>query len=259
MINLIHAELYQLRKSFLLKVCYLVVIACSIVYAVLAHQVAMGDTSMVGNAGGVSDIFILSVIGPMLAGIIVCNDFESKNLHDAITRGRKAIVGSKIVVFTLLMMLMVMPYAVTALIGFVSKGEFSSDMFISTYINIISNSGNYDVNAAGTGKVICILLVSLLCYASRMSFCIPLAFKVRKSVIVTVVGVIFGFLIDLILSGAGKITGVDRITDLLPFTHTFLSMDMTWGEIGKVAVVSIVFIILMGALTYRMFKRAEIK
>lgn len=260
MINLIHADLYKIRKSIAFRVCLLVTIICSILLTIISHGLATGDMDIaVNTVSGLSDIFIMSVIGSLMAGISICSDFDSKNIHDAISCGRAAIVSSKIVVYSLIIMILVLPYAICGFVGFAMDGTFSNVLPFSTYTAMMANAPGLAIDVNGVLKALAVCFTSLLLYAARLSFCVPIAFKVRKSVVVMVIGVVFGFLVDLIINVLSKVEILEKLLKLTPFTHINVALDCTAGDLVKDIIISIVFIAIMGIITWVGFRKAEIK
>ena len=260
MINLIHAEFYKYRKSLALKICLLITTICAVLLGVLSNGIAKGTIDMAANSlSGLSDIFIMSVLGALMAGLAICGDFESKNIHDAISCGRRNIVISKSIGFCFIIALLVLPYAIVGLIGFISQGDFQSTISYSTYLSIMSNASDLPVNGQNIAKSIEVILISIVLYAARLSFCIPLAFKVKKSVVVTVVAVVLGFLCDFFVNLLSKVPVLDTIVEYTPFSYPMLTMEMGQGQLIKILFVSIGFIGLMVLLTNVLFKKDEIK
>lgn len=260
MINLLHAEIYKLFKSKAFHGCFLVTTVCAVILAVLSHQVAAGNISMTADTmSGLSDIFIMSVVGSLMAGLLICADFDNKNIHDEISCGRFSIVMSKSLIFVIMISLLVLPYAIVSFVGFVSGMDFNQAFSFSTYLKLMANVKGYSINAQNIGKAVEVLVISLLLYAARLSFCIPIAFKIRKSVTVTVIGVVIGFVSDFVLSMLGKIPGVKELAKYLPFSYMMMDIGMSQKELIKILLVCIVFIGLMIWLTYALFKKSEIK
>lgn len=260
MINLFKAELYKLRKLKAFKICILISFICAVCLAVITHGLATGDIGMdSSNTNGLSDIFIISVLGPLMTGFVICADFDSKNIHDEISCGRFSIVMSKSLIFAIVISFLALPYAIVALVCFISGAEFSSPFVYSTYLNMMVNENSMAVDASGIVKAVAILLVSFVLYVARLSFCLPLAFVNRKSVVVTVIGVISGFLIDLVMNGISKIPGIGKVTEYLPYHYAEIDLDSSASDLVRILIVSLVFIALMVILTYRLFKRSEIK
>lgn len=260
MINLIHADFYKLRKTLAFKVCLLITIGCAAILTFLSHGMATGTLEVQSSvASGLSDAFMVSVIGSLFAGILICNDFDSKNIHDEISCGRGSIVVSKTVIYTIVIILFVLPYAIAGFVAFVSKGSFTMDYNFSTYTAVMANSTGMAVDGNAIFKVIRLLLVSVILHAAKLSICIPLAFKVRKSVIVTVIGVVFFCVIDSIINVLVDVPVVGEILKFTPFSYNLLPMTISEGELLKICLVSTGFIIIMAFVTYRLFRKAEIK
>ena len=194
-----------------------------------------------------------------MAGLAICGDFDTKNIHDAISCGRRNIVISKSIGYCVIIALLTLPYAIAGFVGFVSEGEFQSALAYSTNMSMMANPSNYPVDGAGIAKAIEVLLINIVLYAARLSFCIPIAFKVKKSVVVTVVGVVLGFLCDFFVNMISKIPVLDTIVEYTPFSYPMISLDMGQGELLKILCISIGFIVLMIALTNVLFKKDEIK
>jgi ABC-2 type transport system permease protein len=265
MLNLIHAEFYKLRKSSGLKVCFLLSCICAAALALISHSIAAGNMSsdISASASGLTEIMIVSLLGSLMAGILVCSDFETKAIHDAVAcgRGRSAVILSKVLIYIFIIALLLMPYTIAAVIGFSTGAEFSKPFVASVFIKILSNETGLEVTAASIGKIIMISIVTMLVHAARLMICIPLAFKIRKSIAILGIGFAFSAVIDLIIGLLDDIPLLGDLLSLTPFNKRFmmLTMDAGAGTLLKAAVTSIVFMVLITAITYKVFKRAEIK
>ncbi len=260
MINLIYGEFYKYRKSLALKICLLITTSCAILLGVLSNGMAKGTMEMTADSlSGLSDIFIISVLGALMAGLAICGDFDTKNIHDAISCGRRNIVISKSIGYCVIIALLTLPYAIVGFVGFVSGGEFQTSLSYSTYLSMMANPSKLAIDGTGIAKSIEVLLISIVLYTARLSFCIPLAFKVKKSVVVTVVGVVLGFLCDFFVNLLSKVPLLDTIVEYTPFSYPMLTLDMGQGELLKILCISMGFLILMIALTNLLFKKDEIK
>jgi len=117
MINLLRAELFKLRKSTAFKVCFLLSCASAMALTYFSHAIAIGSfsNSISGSASGLSEFVIISLLGSLLTGIMVCSDFETKTIHDAIAcgKGRSSVVLSKVLVYVLIITLLFVPYELT--------------------------------------------------------------------------------------------------------------------------------------------------
>ncbi len=265
MLNLISAEFFKLKKSTGFKLCLLITCICAWSLISVSHGIGTGDlsTDISGSASGLTEIMVISLLGSLLAGILVCSDFESKTIHDAIAggNGRISVVISKVFVYLLLICLLFLPYAFATLIGLYTYATFSSSFAISVFINILADMSGQSITFSMAGNILLLSLVTGIVYAARLSICIPVAFKVRKPIVVMAFGFAAGFIIDLI---AGAAEGIPLLSDLLtvtPFYRDYLmiSMDSSDGIMLKAAIVSLLFLSIMTGITYLLFKKAEIK
>src|SRR5574344_2195626 len=148
MINLLHAELFKLRKSKTFKISLLVTSICALILLGISYGNAAGKCNVSsGNASGLSDVFIMSVIGALMAGVIICADFESKDIHDEIPCGRFGIVVSKSIIYSIIIMILVLPYGVISIAGFISGNNFDQMFNFSVFLNVMSNKENLTVNS----------------------------------------------------------------------------------------------------------------
>jgi ABC-2 type transport system permease protein len=265
MINLIHSEFYKLGKSTGTKICFLLSLVSAFFLIYISHSIAVGNMSadLNGSASGLTEVMIVSLLGSLMAGMLICSDFETKTIHEAIAsrNGRRTVVISKAFVYFIEVSLLLLPYAVITLIGFLSGAQFSKPFVASVFIGILANEAGIGVTVAAAFKILLISFVTMLVYAARLSICIPLAFKVRKPVVVMAVGFAFSFLFDVII---GVLDDVSIIHDIISFTPysrkmLLLPLDAGAGTLFKAAAVSIVFFAAVTAFTYLLFRRDEIK
>ncbi|MGG7177385.1 hypothetical protein ACQPU1_07340 [Clostridium paraputrificum] len=265
MFNLIHAELFKLRKSAGLKVGLIASTLCAIGLAMISHNIAIGTIGeeVIANASGLSEVMMISLLGSLMAGILVCSDFETKTIHDSVAcgNGRGNIVFSKFLVYVLIIGMLMIPYIIVTLIGFSTSTEFAKSFNVSVFANIMSESSTIGVSAESIGKIISISLVEILVYVARLSICILIAFKARKTMVVMGIGFTLSGLVDLLIGLVDDIPGVSKIISMTPFYREYMliNMDTEVGTLLKIALISIVFILVIALITYKLFKRAEIK
>ena len=265
MLNLIFAEFYKLKRSKGIKLCFGFTVICSISMAIISHNVAIGklNLSISGSASGLSEVVIMSLIGSIMTGILVCNDFETKTIHDEIIggNGRKSIVYSKAIVFSICIALLLLPYIVVTFIGCSSDLEFSKLAGSSGFMNIIVENKSLDFSAFNVGRILLISITLIIVYIGRISLFIPIAFKSRKPMIVMSVGFGLSTLVDIFIGLLGDISGVSKIILLTPYSREYLliSMETEFTMILKAMVVNIIFTIIMIYITYKIFRKSEIK
>ena len=265
MLNLIHAEIYKLRKSTSIKICFLLSMASAIALICISHNIAVGNlsTDISGSASGLTEIVIVSLLGSLMGGILVGSDFETKTIHASIAggHGRIAVVTSKVLVYIMIVALLLLPYAITTIVAVCTGADFATPFVASTFIGILSDEAGAAVTSGTLCKIIAVSLVTMMVDAARLSVCIPIAFKIRKPVAVTTIGFAFSALIDLLLRVLRKIPLISDIIAITPFHKNFLilTMDTSAGTLWKAVICSTVFIIVIIALTFSIFRKAEIK
>lgn len=265
MINLIHGELFKLKKSKLFWSLLLLITAAAIALAVLSNMVAEGKFGMdiTASASGVGEVMIISLLGSLMAGIVVCGDFETSTIHDeiAVSGGRHSIVISKFFVFTLVIAALMVPYIIVTLIAFSSGKEFADPFIVSVFSGIMAKNASVTVTAGSIGKILAISLAEILVYASKLSICIPVGFKTRKTIAVVSIGFASSFFLDLIFGLLSKNDLLEKIIKITPFSKKYLllTMDTGAGDIVMAMVTSLIFMAVMVLITWKLFNKAEVK
>ncbi len=265
MINLIHAEFYKLYKSISIKLCFLIAGISAAAFTVISHALAAGSISknVIGSASGLSELVIIALLGSLLSGILVCNDFETKTIHDAVAcgKGRRSIVISKMLIYICIMLVLLMPYGVSSIVGFCTGAQFVKPFVGSAFLRMLYDGNNYSLTTGNICKMVSVSLTLVLVHAARLSICIPVAFKTRKPVAVTAIGFAYSILIDLILGLLKDTPVLGKLISISPYNREFILMSFdTKAEVmGKAVISSTVFLVLMTILTYYSFRRAEIK
>lgn len=265
MINIIKADLYKMFKMSSLYISFIICCCSAVGIAYVLYGIPKGDfdIEMSTNVSLLVDIMLVSLFGGVLAGGIISSDFESKNIHSEIAcgKGRFSIVISKLVTFGIGMLIIALPYAITAVIGFVMDIEFSHLIGIpSQFFDVMTNVCGIEKNGAGIGKVIFICILIMFMYIARLSICIPVAFKFRKNIPVIIVGFISAFVFDIITPAVKDIPVVSDFFECLPYSMiTKCTLDAEAGDIIKILISGVVFIAVMVAITYALFRKDEIK
>ena len=263
MINLFHAEFYKLRKSSFIKIAFIICAICAVSMAFVSNQVQTGNVpaSALGSASGLCEAMVVSLLGSLAIGTIICTDFESKSIHDEITckHGRLSVVIVKVVMSLVAILILMIPYGVTALIALASGTEFSK-MFVASAFARIMSSG-VEVSASSIGSIIVITIAVALAHTARIAICIPLAFKIKKSAIIMAIGFTFSAFMSFLTSLIEKDSFFDKLIKWTPFCNDYamVTMDTDAGAIVKGLIISAIFIAVIGFITYRLFRRAEIK
>lgn len=261
MINLLYAGLFKLRKSMFIKIVFLVAVGSAGVMSFAAYGMAQGSISVssTGMTAFFSDIQMTALLGSLTAGIFICGDFEDKSIADAISGGigRGAVIAAKFLLFFITVALIMLPFFVAAFVSLGIGAEFTA--YVPTpVLMLMASAQSTAVTADMLLKAAAILLVNLLVYAGQLSLCILLVFLFQKPVLVVAVSYAVSFLSGQLSSIGGK------AGDLLAFTpfgaeFTKLTLDAGAEVFIKPVVCSIGFIAVVAVITYRIFKKAEIK
>lgn len=265
MFNMIKADIYKLSKIKPVKICILASALCALGVAYMLHGVYKGTYSLeAGSAFAlVSDTMIVIILGSILAGTLICGGFESKNIHDEIAcgNGRFAIIMTKTAAISLLMILLVLPYVLISIIGFASNIGFGVYTGVpSAFFNILSNVAGVEITNGYVIKSIVLGMLIMLTYIAKISICIPVAFKARKSIVVIMTGFVTTFIFDILGVLVKDVDGISDVMEVLPYTMIYrLTLDCSTEVMVKSLISSIVFIGAMLGITYSLFRRAEIK
>ncbi|MGN0165909.1 MAG: hypothetical protein ACI39R_06975 [Lachnospiraceae bacterium] len=259
--TLFFATIYRMRKTTGVKVALVLTCLAAIGYYLLANMLASGSlaASQAGNVTALGDGMIIWLFGSLSVGLLVGNDFENKTVHGAIGYGRKRIVINYFLVFAVLVLLMVLPYTLGSLICIISGRSFAGaeGAVISNYLgNVIYFDDNDPIS-----KLVLSYVAAAFVYMSQMSICIPVAVRLKKTVIVTAFGFFFGMITALLSTLASKVKILDNIYRLTPYHYginkTGIGADVS--HMLSAVLVSVIFIFLMGLLTFVIFRKSDIK
>ena len=265
MYNLISADLFKLRKSMAIKILFGITTISSIIMAVIAYLIPQGniDASMTGIGFLFSDIDVISILGAVLAGVFICGDFDDKTIHDAIANGysRETVIVSKAVVFCCAVAFLLIPYAIIICISLSTGSKFDMGKVSVGFLHILTSEAGITFSTPEIWKFLAVMLTLMIIYAAQLSVCVPLAFTLKKPVLV--VPIYYGFTIFCaqLVGLRGKSALFDGIFACTPFggNYTFITLDSGLGDILKSIFVSLIFIIVMLVVTYSSFRKSEIK
>lgn len=260
--NLIRADVFTLSRSTGVRVSLLVAAVAAAAYLYLSHQLGTGavDPSAADSASVLSDVLIVYLLGSLLAGILVATDIDTKAIHDVLlTSSRGVVVATKTVTLVALVASLVAPYGIASVVGFLSGQEFSA--FLPTpFLAIAANEPGLATDAGSVGRVLGVVAGTAAVYAARVSICLPLAFAVRRPVAVMAVGFGGNFLADFLASLAVDVPVLGDLVELTPFgSRHSLTLSSNAGDVLTTVGVSVVFLTLMSAVSYLIFRRADIK
>ncbi len=265
MFNLIRADLFKLRKSTAIKVLFGITTVSALIMAIMAYLIPLGkvEVRLTGLGFMFSDMNMISILGAVIAGILICGDFDNKTIHDAIANGcnRGAVIIGKATVFFCAISFILLPYAIIVGFALSAGSNFSMGSISIGFLNILTSAAGTAFSAAEIWKLLAVMLTMMIVYLGQLSICVPLAFTLKKPVFV--VAIYYGFSIL-----SGQLKGLSDSSEVFnsifsatPYggNYTLMSLDTLSGDILKAISVSLVFMIVMLAITYFAFRKSEIK
>ncbi|MFO1446131.1 ABC transporter permease [Bacillus sp. Bva_UNVM-123] len=264
MYNLILADLYSLRKSLTLKVLFVASLLCASVMTYISNLVTQGKIGIEisGIGSFFTDVHMTALLGSVVAAVYIVNDFETKTIHDAISSGssRSMLVISKTFVYFFIIALIVLPYSIVINMAIITDNMLSP-VLPSAFLNIMANEPHLTYTAALFVKMMVITLTIMIVYASQLSFCVLIAFVLRKKVLVIMIGYAIMFISGQLIALRDKYSILDTILSYTPYGVSFSQfvIDAEAGVFIKAIVISVLFSVLMIAITYVSFRKSEIK
>ena len=265
MLNLIQADLFKLRKSMAIKVLVGITTFSSIVMVLMAYLIPKGtiDKSMTGIGFMFSDINMMSIIGAVIAGIIICGDFDNKVIHTAISSGysRGTVILGKSIVFLISIGILLIPYALVTVISLNSGSAFSMGSVGVGFLNLITRNSGITMTSGYVGKLAVVMITLIIVYAAQLSICIPISLTIRRPVFVIAIYYGITILFAQLVGIKDKFRVLSDIFSWTPYggNYTFLTLDSGAGDILKALIVSLAFIAIMMLVSYSVFRKAEIK
>ncbi|RXZ80393.1 ABC transporter permease [Paenibacillaceae bacterium] len=265
MLNLIQADLYKLGKSKAIKVLFAITTLSAALMAVMAYLIPQGKIkgSMTGIGFMFSDVNMISILGAVIAGVFICGDFDNKTIHDAIANGcsRGAVIVSKAAVFCCAITIILMPYVLITGIALGTGSEFSMGSLAVGFLNILTTESSSTLSAAAIWKLLIVIMTLIIVYLAQLSICVPLAFLLKKPVLVVAIYYVFTIFCAQLTGLGDSYPVIDHIFDWTPYggSYTFVVLDTVPGDIIQAIATSLVFIVVMVAITYMAFRKSEIK
>lgn len=260
MINQLRADLYLVPRSAVAALCLLTVSITAGLYTWLHYLLATGEVgaAAAGDMQGLSDVLLVSLLGPLLYGVVVSQPFSTKSVHNALLgSSRAAFVASKTVTAALLVAALSLPYGVAVLVGRATGAQFVTTIHTGFSLALGEPGA---LTWPAVGQVLAITLTSALLAAAKLSVCLPLAFWLRRPLVVMAFGFVWSFIADLLADFASRVDVLDALIRLSPFSsHHMPAPESSSADFLATIVVSVVFIALMGAASWLVFRRADVK
>ncbi|MNO37103.1 ABC-2 family transporter protein [compost metagenome] len=265
MFNLIRADLFKLRKTWTIRIVIGITAISALIMAMMAYLIPQGkiEASMTGIGFMFSDVNMISILGAVLAGISICGDFDNKTIHNAVANGisRSTVIVSKAIILACSLALILLPYAIITTAALGSGSDYNMGSVAVGFLHLLTSEAGSGFSAAEIWKLLAVMLTLIIVYAAQLSICVPLAFLLKKPVLV--VAIYYGLsILSAQLAGlANSSQAFNRIFALTPFggNYTFLTLDAAGGDLFKAITVSLVFTIVILAFTCVIFRRSEMK
>jgi ABC-2 type transport system permease protein len=264
MYNMIRADLFKIGKSSAVKILFLITCISAGTMAVMAYLIQKGSigSNMSGIGFMFSDVNMISILGAVAAGILICGDFENKSIHNAISCGRSrgTVIVSKAIAFSIVIGFVLLPYAIATGIALMTGYRFDMGSAVG-FLNILTKNSGAAMGVNDVLKLLLIMLSLMFVYAAQLSICVPIAFKLKKPVFV--VAIYYGLTILFAqLTNLKDSNGI--LKDIFSFTpygsnYTFLTIDSASGDILKAISVSLIYTAVILAVTFGGFRKSEIK
>lgn len=264
MLNLIQADLYKLWKSTAIKVLLGITVLSSVLMTIMAYEIPKGniDKNMTGVGFMFSDVNVMSILGAVIASILICGDFENKGIPDAIASGcsRSSIIVSKTIAFCCSIAIILLPYAITTVIALCTGSIFSMGSVSVGLLNVLTSASN-SFSTAHIWKLLAVIFTLIIVYGAQLSLCIPLAFSLKKPVFVVAIYYAFTILSAQLSNLSSSSSVFKNISSCTPYggNYSLTTLNTSSGDILKAIAVSIIFTFIMLAVTYSIFRKSEVK
>lgn len=255
MYNIIKCEFFKLRKSRSFYVIFLVMAAMSLLmfYMIASREQEIVNRGTVVNSGvniflnALSDFSLYATLGAIFAGMFICGDFENRTLQNGISAGggRLTILAGKAIVYFIAVSMLSLPYPLINLICSTIRFGFGLELSIEIILKLLG-----------------ILTAFLFSNCALVSICVSFAFVIQK------VGGVIGAGIAVIIFGGNIIISIAAmrpelafIFDYSPYGLSFssISLDNGTADFIKVIFISLIYMAVVLAATYGVFKKAELK
>jgi len=222
-----------------------------------AHLIAIGEMDIQNT--GITSLFadsqIFVLLGCVVIGIFLCNDFDYKIIENAISSGhtRISIVVGKMISLIFLISILTLPYTIATILAVSIDLEVSVYM-PTAYLTImgIASNGTSIVN------LVILIILTILMYSAQLSVGILIMFWIKKPVIVIAVSYVSLLLLGPVLGLNEMTKGVMEYT---PFgiDYTSFISNLEIMDFAQPIIISISFIAIFTILSILFFRKCEIK
>lgn len=209
------------------------------------------------------DLNVISILGAVVASIMICSEFDNQTIHDPIVTGhsRGSVVISKSLVFFSAVGLILLPYVIFTGIAVIIGGDFFIGTETGGFFNILTQHSSGLATGAEFGKLLAVMSTLLLVFMSQLSICLPLAFGLKRSVLVVSLYYAFSLVVGQLAALQGTFPLVETILSFTPFDGTRLALTIhsSTGDLLSTIVICVFFTIVMIGTAFLIFRKAEIE
>lgn len=266
MYNLIRADLFKLRKSKAIKILIAITTICAITATVMAYLIQQGKLDAKAGNGIIfmfGDTNAMGILGAAVAGILICGDFDNRTIHEAIAGGcsRGQVILSKAVSFFCAIVFILLPYVIIVSIGLGTANKFSMGSVSIGFMHILTTDGGKAFSIAQIWKLVAIMLTLIIVYISQLSICMPFALTFKKPILVVIIYYALTILISNLAAARSSSKMLNDIFNCTPYggKYSVITLSSGTGDILKPIFVSLIFIIVMLAISFLGFRKSEIK
>ncbi len=265
MFNLIAADLFKLRKLIAVKVSILSCMISAASLTIMSYGISKGFISeaISGDLSGLTEIMMISLFGSLMAGVVICQDFEDKSMHHVISAGvgRSTIVRSKFITFGLMIAILLLPYLLTTLVAMIIGVSLPDKIVVSTFLKCLADANGQAISGVQIGKLVIIYIATVVVYVARLSICIPFALIIKKQIFVMIGGFAGCGLIDIVVGLLGELPIFSILLGYTPYSRIYmiLGLETNIAVLIKAIIVNLIFIFIMGVISCKIFKRVEVK
>lgn len=257
MTDLIKADIYKMAKSSLIRIIFAISVLSAGLMLLFAHLIATGsmDIQNTGITSLFADSQIFTLLGCVIIGMFLCNDFEYKIIENAISSGhsRNMVVVSKVISLFILISILSLPYIITVILSV--SFNFEVSVFMPTaFLTIIS----FATTGSSILNIIILIILAILIYSAQLSVGIFIMFLVKKPVM----AIALSYVALLFL---GPVLGLNDTTkNIMTYTpfgidYTRLITDFEYINIIKPISISFLFIVIFTFLSMLSFRKCDIK
>lgn len=256
MFTLLKVEIIKIRKSIPLKIMGLLMLVLSFITAFSSLSYLdspMGEMLEIAFYGhdafysSLKDTPTISALSMITIALVVCGDFENRTLPMEIAMGysRVQILFSKLIAVAIANILVFFPYPIGR-----------------TILQSIFVGFGYPITTTAIMKMIAVLLVVIMVGIAICGITLVFSFTLKKTVLV--MGISFLFII---LGGNALLSfgiSTPSIGAFLAHTPIGLLKEMAIAQytppiVLKSFIISILYIVLSGVLTFFLFNKADLK